>query len=55
MGYIVGQMVIDMKDNLKMIWEMDLAQCIGMMVHFIRDNGNRGFKMEKECYQSIKK
>lgn len=29
-------------------------QCIGMMVHFIKDNGNKGYKMDKESYLLIK-
>lgn len=28
--------------------------CIGMMDHFIKDSGNKGFKMDKESYLLIK-
>lgn len=29
-------------------------QCIGMMDHFIKDYGNKEFKMDKESYKLIK-
>lgn len=37
--YTYGNQVIDTKDNLKMITDMDMERCIGMMGQVLKANG----------------
>lgn len=46
--YLNGNQEIAIKDNLKMIKEMELAKWGGLMDHIILDNGRMGFRMDME-------
>lgn len=47
MGYLVGQVVIFIKEIIRMMYVMDLERCIGVMVVIIRGNGHMEYKMDK--------
>ena len=48
--FISGKMEIDIKESIKMISEMVMVLCTGMMVLYIRASGKMAYKMEKEYY-----
>jgi hypothetical protein len=48
MEYLIGKVVIYIRAVIKMMKEMDMGKCIGLMDHVIKDNGNKEFSMDKE-------
>lgn len=48
MEYSIGKVVIYIRAIIKMMKEMDMEKCTGLMDHVIRDSGNKGFSMGKE-------
>lgn len=48
--FIFGKMATDIKESIKMIYEMDMELCIGTTALYIKDSGKMEYKMEKAYY-----
>ena len=46
MGNFLGRQEANTEVFILMIKNMDLGKCIGMMAQFIKDFGQKGFKMD---------
>ena len=47
MGYLHGKVETYIKEIIRKMKGMDKAKCIGLMAQFIKDNGVKGFNMDK--------
>ena len=55
MEFLHGLVEIFIKEIIKTIVEMGMDKCTGVMVVFIKDNGEKVFNMEKDRFMSQEK
>lgn len=55
MVFLLGQVVIFIKEIMNLIVEMDMDRCIGVMVVFTKANGKMEFNMEKDRFMFLAK